>query len=441
MRGAAELRSTLVEPEPWLRDWLGGGKTSSGIIVDEERALRNSAVAACVRVVSETVADLPCITYERESTDAVRRAEEHPYSVSMRLSPNPEMTAFEYWENVTAYAMLWARSCSYINRRRNGSIELWPLPPNRVELAREQVATGAPGKYTPGNLTGVNVRLDNGDKRFIRFRDLLMVRAFGYAGEVTPIKRHAETIGLAMAAEEFGARFYGQGASSGGFIKMPVEATEGQANRTEARYRAQHEGLERAHLVGILEGGAEWQEVGISPRDAQYIEGRQYGVEEIARAFRVPLHKIQHLLRATFSNIEHQAIEFVTDSVGPWLTRHEQALRRDVYGMDKFGKPGDVFGEFLIDKLLRGDAETRGRAYALAVQWGWLTRNEVRRRENLSPIDGLDAPLRPLNMIAEGEEVDPADEPVRKLAALLSRNGGHDGASSDRIADYLAPTT
>lgn len=437
-RGARELRTTLIEPEPWLADFMRGGiKTSSGKHVDEQSALKSSAVAACVRVVSETVADLPCITYERVDKDTRERRDADPYASALRVVPNPEMTAFEYWENVTAYAMLWGKGETYINRRRNGSVELWPLPPNRTELARADKGYGEVGP-----VIGVNVTMANGEKRFIPTKNVLGLRAFGYATD-TPIRRHRETIGLAMAAEEFGARFFGQGATSGGFISMDTDATKEQADRTEARFRAKHEGLERSHLVGILEGGAKWLEVGMPLRDAQYIDGRQFSVEEIARMFRVPLHKIQHLLRATFSNIEHQAIEFVVDSVGPWLTRHEQTLRARLYGVGRFGLPGDVWAEFLVDKLLRGDIETRYRAYALAVQWGWMTRNEVRALENRAPIDGLEDPLTPLNMGVLGElEDDP--EAMRKLtdiAALLSRNspGFHtNGRNSDRVPDYLA---
>lgn len=403
VRGAAEARSTLVEPEPWLRDWFGGGKTKAGVVVSEERAQRQTAVAACVRVVSETIGDLGCDTYERVDADNIEPAPYHPYAKALAISPNPEMLAIEFWENYTAYGMLWGRAVAYINRRRNGDIELWPLPPNRVEPAREPVPTGAPGKVTPGPLIGMNVTLNNGERRFVPFRNLMVHTPLGYAsntagGFKTPIQRHAETIGLALAAEEYGARYFGQGASMPGFIKMPPEAREGQAERAEAKFRERGEGLSRSHLIGVLEGGADWVDVGMNPADSQLIDTRQFGVEEIARAFRCPLSKIQHLLRAHFANIESENISFAVDTVGPWTTRHEQVLRRDVFGLQKYGRTGDVFGEFYIDKLLRGNAVERARAYALAVQWGWATRNDVRRRERMAPLDGLDEPLTPVNM-------------------------------------------
>lgn len=428
-QGARELResvTTLGGPAEWLIDALGATRSASGIRVDEQSALKLAAVSACVRVVSETVADLPAIIYERVDPTTRQRADYDPWAAAMRVSPNPEMTAFEYWENVTAYAMLWARTWSYINRRRNGTVELWPLPPNRTELARDPIPSGAPGKPPlPGPITGLNVRLDNGEQRFVPWRNVLGFRAFGYASK-TPIQRHRETIGLGLAAEEFGARFFGQGGTAGGFISMPVEATGDQADRTEARFRAKHEGLDRSHLVGVLEGGAQWVDVGMPLKDAQYIDGRQFSVEEVCRIFRVPPHKVQDLRRSTFSNIEHQAIEFVTDAVGPWLSRHEQSMRAYLFGTAKYGRPGDRWAEFMVEKLLRGDIEARYKAYSVAIQFGFLTRNEVRELENRRALDGLDEPLYPVNLAVAGTEgLDPADPNTQnalKLGALLGRS-------------------
>ncbi len=430
-RGLGELRSvTLSEPD-WLLDLIGGSRTYAGPKVDELSALRHAAVGACVRVVSEDIGKVPCIVYERTGPKSRERAPYDAYAPALGLSPNPEMTAIEYWENLTAYSMLWGRGPAYIERVRNGTVALWPLPPNRVEIAREKMAGSVPGKVAPGPIIGINVTLDNGEKRFVKWRDVIMQRAFGYDPE-TPIRRHRETIGLGLAAEEFGSRFFGQGGSTGGFIKMPVEATPAQADRTEARYRAKHEGLERSHLVGILEGGAEWQEVGMPLKDAQYIDGRQFGVEEVARIFRVPLHKVQHLLRATFSNIEESNIDYVVDTLSPWCIRHEQAHRTKLYGLDTYGAVGDRYPEFLLDGLLRGDQEGRYKAYALAINWGWMSRSEVRERENLPHEEELDDFLVPLNMNVAGEEVDPEEEPIRRLAAALARhtqNGNGHGPS------------
>lgn len=431
--GARELResvTTLAGPAEWLVDALGATKSASGIRVDEQSALKLAAVSACVRVVSETVAGLPAIIYERESENARVRADYDPWSAALRIAPNPEMTAFEYWENVTAYGMLWARTWSYILRRRNGTVELWPLPPNRCTLAREAIPSGSPGKPPlPGPITGLNVSLDNGEVRFVPWRSIVGFRAFGYASK-TPIERHRETIGLGLAAEEFGARFFGQGGTAGGFISMPQEATPEQADRSEARFRAKHEGLDRAHLVGVLEGGAQWVDVGMPLKDAEYIDGRQFTVEEVARIFRVPPHKIGDLRRSTFSNIEHQAIEFVTDSIGPWLSRHEQAMRAYLFGTQRYGRPGDRWAEFLVEHLLRGDIETRYRAYSVAIQYGFLTRNEVRELENRRSLDELDKPLYPVNLAVVGEAagddaLDPDDPEVQrfaKLGALLGRS-------------------
>lgn len=427
MRGATELRdivSTLDAPAEWLTDAMRGGrKTHSGVHVDEQSALRLAAVDACVRVVSESVAGLPCVIYERTGPKSRERADSHPYAAALRVSPNPYMTAIEYWEQMTAYPMLHGRGEAYIDRQPNGSVAMWPLPPSRTTWVRDYLVP-RDGSIAAGAPTGVNVTLDSGEVRYIPRADLVSMRAFGYAAK-SPIQRHRETIGLGLAAEEYGARFFGQGGSAGGFISMDPEATGEQADRTEARYRARNEGLERAHLVSILEGGARWQEVGIPMRDAQYIDGRQFTVEEICRIFRVPPHKVQHLLRSTFSNIEHQAIEFVVDSLGPWITRHEQAMRAYLFGTQRYGMIGDRWAEFLVENLLRGDIETRYKAYSVAIQYGFMSRNQVRELENWAQADGLDDFLYPLNLGIVGAELDPQGQETKsllKLGAILSRS-------------------
>lgn len=435
IQGSVELReatTTLSGPAEWLVDALGAGaRTHAGVKVDETSALRLSAVDACVRVVSETVATLPCVVYERTGPKSRERADWDSYAAALRISPNPEMTGLEYWENVTAYGMLWGRADTYVVKLPGGGLELWPLPPNRCQPVREQFPPrGSSEKPAYGGVVGLNVTLDNGEVRFIPKADLLRMRAFGYSSQ-TPIGRHRETIGLGLASEEYGARFFGQGGSNGGFIVMPGGpdgATPEQADRTEARYR-RNEGLERKHLVNILEGGATWQEVGIPMVDAQYIDGRQFTVEEVCRIFRVPPHKVQHLLRSTFSNIEHQAIEFVTDSIGPWTTRHEQTLRAYLFGTKKFGVKGDRWAEFLVEQLLRGDIETRYKAYSIAIQYGWMSRADVRELENRPPVDGLDEFLYPVNLAVVGGEP-PTDETksLAKLGAMLSRSLAAGGA-------------
>lgn len=420
-QGIREARSTLAQPSEFLLEALGATRSIAGPRVDEQSALAHAAVKACVRAVSEDVGKVPCIVYERTGARSRERAPYDAYAPALALSPNPEMTAMEYWENLTAYGMLWGKGDAYINRRRNGTIELWPLPPNRTQRVRAKLESGAPGKYAPGPIIGLNITLDTGEVRFLPWRNVVSMGAFGY-DPLTPIARARETIGLGLAGEHYGSRFFGQGGHAGGFISMPVEATPEQADRTEAAYRAKHEGLDRAHLTGILQGGASWVDVGMPLKDAQFIEGRHFGIEEACRVFRVPPHKVQHLVRSTFSNIENQSIEYVTDTVSSWTTRHEQTHRLALFGTRTYGQEGDRYPEFLLEGLLRGDIETRYKAYALAVNWGWMSRSDVRERENMSHEPDLDDFLVPLNMSIAGQEIAPEDEPVRKLAALLARS-------------------
>jgi hypothetical protein len=203
-----------------------------------------------------------------------------------------------------------------------------------------------------------------------------------------------------MAAERYGATVFGNGAVPGGVLRHPGELSDKAYDRLVASWAERHQGLSNAQRLAILEEGMEYVKIGIPPEDAQFLETRKYQRSEIAAIFRVPLHMIGDLERATFSNIEHQSVEFLTNSLAPWLRRREQRYNRSLLvGTER----QRYFVEYLVDALLRGDTQTRYAAYAIGRQWGWLSVNDIRARENMNPVDGGEEYLVPMNMAPAGE--------------------------------------
>jgi len=384
-----ELRTSLANPDKWLIDWFsGGGKSASGVTVNENTALNATAVFSAVDILSRTLASLPLPVYKRLQGGGKERATNHPlYSILHNL-PNREMTSFELRQALMGHLALWGNAFAEIERDNAGRvIGLWPLRPDRMTVKRDE--RGLLYIYRIGT-TGQEVAL--------RQRNVMHIRGLSSDGVIgySPIRLAREAIGLTLATEEFGARFFGNGSRPGGVLQHPGKLSEEASKRLKKSWEEMHQGLTQAHRVAILEEGMTWQQVGIPPEDAQFLETRKFQVTEIARIFHVPPHMLADLERSTFSNIEHQGIEFVVHTMRPWLVCWEQAMYRDLFLPTE---RQTYFTEFLVDGLLRGDTESRYRAYATGRQWGWLSANDVRELENMNPVEGGDTYLIPLNMI------------------------------------------
>jgi len=410
-------KSTLAQPEQWLVDTFGGQPAASGVKVTEETAMRSSAVFACVRILAETVAALPLHVYRRLPTGGKERATNHPLYSLLHDLPNPEITSFTFRETAMAHLSLWGNAYAEIEFDGAGRVRaLWPLPPWRVQVERD------PGTKRLRYL----VTLDDGTYQVLDVARVLHIPALSFNGIVgiSPIRWAAkEAVGLAQATEKFGAMFFGQGTNIGGVVTHPAKLSEqGSRNLRESIQQA-YSGLGKSHRILLLEEGMKYERIGIPPEDAQFLETRKFQVTEIARIFRVPPHMLADLERATFSNIEHQSIEFVTHTITPWLVRWEKAIFRDLLFPDE---RREYFVEFMVDGLLRGDIESRYRAYAIGRQWGWLSANDVREKENMNPIEGGNVYLVPLNMVPANQvaeqNVDSDDgtpgRSVRELRAI-----------------------
>lgn len=364
--------------------------TYAGPAVTEESALSFSAVYACVRILSESVAMLPLFTYRRLANGGKEKATDAPIYNLLHRSPNPEMTSFEFRETLIAHVATWGNGYAEIEWSKSGQpLALWPLNPAKMQVSRRNGQL----VYFYELPSGQAVTLPSW--RVHHLRGLSGNGVVGYS----PIRLAMQSIGVGLALEEYGARFFGNGARPGGVLKHPGVLSDGAYKRLKESWSAENEGLSNAHRLKILEEGLDYQAIGIPPEEAQFLESKKFQVNEIARWFRVPPHMLADLERATFSNIEEQGLEFVIYTLGPWLTRHEQALERDLLTE---AERQTLFVEYLVNGLLRGNITSRFQAYQQALQGGWMNPNEVRVLENMNPYEGGDTYLQPLNMAPAG---------------------------------------
>jgi len=396
-----EIRSTLANPDKWLIEALGGGKAASGVTVNEKTALQSTAVFSCIRILSETIASLPLPVYRRLPGGGKERAADHYLYPLLHDQPNPEMTSFEFRETLMGHLALWGNAYAEIERDGAQQVRaLWPLRPDRMTVNRDN--QGLRYAYS----------LPDGTLAILRQRNIMHVRGLSNDGTVgySPIRMAREAIGLALATEEYGARFFGSGSRPGGVLEHPGKLTSEAAERLRHDWEAMHSGLSGAHRVAILEEGLKWTQVGIPPEDAQYLDVRKFQIAEIARIFRVPLHLVNETDKAaTYASVEQFALQFVVHTIRPWLVRWEQSFKRDLFlpaERDKY------FAEFLVDGLLRGDIESRYRAYATARQWGWMSADDIRELENMNPLPDGQGKIYmvPLNMVPASAVIAPPAE-------------------------------
>lgn len=416
-------RSGFANPAPWLVDALTTGSGRSGVSVTPTSAMKFAAVFAAVRVVSETVAMLPLHVYRRTADGGRERAETHRVARLLDGAPNPMMTAFTFREALQGHLCTWGNAYAEIVRDRAGRLaELWPLRPDRTipELV--------------GGALRYRYRMPDGTDRTLPADRVLHIPGLSFDGlsGYSPIAQAREAIGLGIAAERAGAAFFGNNSRPAGILRHPGHMNEKAKGKLEAAWHSAYGGPDNAGRVAVVEGGIEWQPLGLPQDDAQWIETRTLQLREVARLFRIPPHLLGDLERATFSNIEAQGIEFVTHCVGPWLRRWEQEIARKLLAGTAY------YAEHKTAALLRGDIVSRYRAYATARQWGWMSANDVRRLENMNPVDGGDLYLSPQNMIPAdrlGEE--PAAAPVGGVAGGDGTEGG-DGADGTDGARAIA---
>lgn len=378
-RPKAEITSLTIEQ--WAQQYGGGGTESkTGLYVSSETALRYTTVLICARILSESVASLPCILYKRRADGGKDRATDHPLYSVLHNQANAWNTAFEYAEGTMVNLAMRGNGYSYVERNRKGqTIGLIPLNPDSVTIT--QALDWSP-KYEVTMPDNTRAKLSTKDMHHIRGP-----LPKGYVGR-SMITLAREAVGLGLAAESFASNMYRNGVKPSGVLEHPKQIGAAATESLRTQFANKYAGLENSGKPLVLEEGMKWVSMAISPKDAEFIDSRKFQRSEIAGIFRVPAHLVNDLEKATFSNIEHQTLEFVVHSLRPWLVRWEQAVWRDLLTQEE--RDAGYFCEFMIDALLRGDTKSRYEAYASAIQMKWMSANEIRIRENMNPREGGD---------------------------------------------------
>jgi len=354
------------------------GGTPAGKAVNERTAMQTTAVYACVRILAETLAALPLHVYHYKPDGGKERLPSHPLYRLLHDEPNPEMSSFVFRETLMVHLLLWGNAFAQIIRDGRGRVlALYPLLPSRMDVERNKA----------GALTYTYNR-EYGDKGgagsvTLRREDVLHIPGLGFDGLIgySPIAMARNAVGMSIAAEEYGSRFFSGGANPGGVLTY--DGTVNNPDKIRDSWQSGFGGSGNAHKIAVLEGGMKYQQIGIPPEQAQFLATRKFQLNEIARIFRIPPHMIGDLDKSSFSNIEHQSLEFVKYALDPWVVRWEQALQQALLLP---GEKAELFINFNLDGLLRGAYADRMRGYQIALQNGLMTPNECRSLENLDAV-------------------------------------------------------
>lgn len=360
------------------RFFIGG--SSSGKNVNERSAMQMTAVYSCVRILSEAVASLPLHVYKYNSDGGKEKAVKHPLYFLLHDEPNPEMTSFVFRETLMTHLLLWGNAYAQIIRNGKGEIiALYPLMPNRMTVDRDEKGQ----LYYQYNTSKDDAPTMKGSMVNLKPSDVLHIPGLGFDGLVgySPIAMAKNAIGMAIACEEYGAKFFANGATPGGILEHPGTVKDPQ--RVRDSWTSAFGGSSNANKVAVLEEGMKYTPISISPEQAQFLETRKFQINEIARIFRVPPHMVGDLEKSSFSNIEQQSLEFVKYTLDPWVARWEQAIVRSLLSADE---KKQYFVKFNVDGLLRGDYQSRMNGYAIGRQNGWMSANDIRELENLDRI-------------------------------------------------------
>jgi len=413
------------------------GNSSSGKRVNERSAMQMTAVYSCVRILSEAVAGLPLHLYRYTSENSKEKATDNPLYFLLHDEPNPEMSSFVFRETLMTHLLLWGNAYAQIIRNGKGEvIGLYPLMPDRMNVDRDEH-----GKlYYEYMVSSDDAPINKVSTVKLQPSDVLHIPGLGFDGLVgySPIAMAKNAIGLAIAAEEYGSKFYANGATPSGILEYP--GTVKEPEKVRESWNAGFGGSSNSHKVAVLEEGMKYTPISISPNEAQFLETRKFQINEIARIFRVPPHMVGDLEKSSFSNIEQQSLEFVKYTLEPWLVRWEQAMQRALISPNN---KAAFFIKFNVDGLLRGDYQSRMSGYATARQNGWMSANDIRELENLDRIpkelggdlyliNGNMTKLADAGIFASGGKEEKQDEEVLELEEQDSgQSGDTDGAGGE----------
>jgi len=411
----ARPRDMNLSEAAWWLEARGFRTPSTGETVSYNSMLGIPAFYCGTRMISETVGSLPLNVYRRRPTRGQDVWRTHPAHPLLHDEPNPEMTAMSFRQTLCSHAIGYGNAYAEIVRRGDGMpAQLWPIGPDRVRALRADNFS-----------LWYEVHKLDGGMAYIPAYDMLHVPGLGFDGVQGYSLMHValESIGICLAQQKYEGKFF----SNGGHISLAAETDnvlkEDTFNRLKGELNSKLMGLDNAHRIALLEAGIKLKPLNINNVDAQLLEGKHFSVEDWARWLNMPPHKLKEMAHATFSNIEHQNIEWVVDTIRPWLIRFEQEYNRKL-----FRQKNIFYAKHVVDGLLRGDQKSRYESYAVARNWGWMSANDVLELEDRNPLpeDLGDIYLVPGNMTrAEdaGELMDPTPSEDN------SSDGSSDGSS------------
>ncbi|HUY04537.1 MAG TPA: phage portal protein [Rhodocyclaceae bacterium] len=403
--GAADDRS------PWGDFWFKPVPSRGGVNVAGDGALKLPVVLACVRVLSESFSVLPLKMYDT-SGDARKLIKKHWLNVLISKRPNPWQTPFEWREMMMGHLAMRGNAYNEIVTDRRGNItQLTPLNPDRIKIEFTNATSDWDYRYRYTDRAGTEHVFTRGE-----IWHLKGLSSDGIMG-LSPLAMAAQSVGMGLAAQEYGSRFFQNDAKpGGGWIEYPGTFKEKAARDTfRESFQEAQTGLNRGKIA-VLEYGMKFHELGLTNKDSQFLEARQFQVSDIARIFRIPPHLVGDLSKATFSNIEQQSLDFVIHTMTPWAERWESSME-----FNFLPDTEEVEPEFDFTALLRGDQAARGAFYHNGITDGWMLRADARNREGLPPIAGLDKPLMPLNMVTVDENGDAETPPPASPSAPATK--------------------
>lgn len=411
------------------------GGSTSGKRVNERTSMQMTAVYSCVRILSEAVAGLPLHLYQYTDNGSKEKAVEHPLYFLLHDEPNPEMTSFVFRETLMTHLLLWGNAYAQIIRNGKGEImALYPLMPDRMTVDRDEKGR----LYYEYMVSSDDAPTMKGSTVKLPPSEVLHIPGLGFDGLVgySPIAMAKNAIGMAIACEEYGAKFFANGAQPSGVLEHP--GTIKDPSRVRESWTQTFGGSQNANKVAVLEEGMKYTPISISPEQAQFLETRKFQINEIARIFRVPPHMVGDLEKSSFSNIEQQSLEFVKYTLDPWVSRWEQSIVRSLLTAEE---KKQYFVKFNVDGLLRGDYQSRMNGYAIGRQNGWMSANDIRELENLDRIpeelggdlyliNGNMTKLADAGLFGKSEAASGEEEPNENEEVLEVEESGGNGNGS-----------
>ena len=368
--------------------WISAsGESTSGAIVNEDTVYNISTVYSCVNVISQTIGSLPLKLYQKDGENRTTADKHYLYDI-LHNRPNPYMLPSSFKETLTAHVLTWGDGYAEIERDVMGRpLYLWPIHASRI---------------TPRLISGemfYDIYIVGGDIRRLPAEKIYHVPGLSFNGisGTTPIQKARETFGNALAAQEYGSRFFSGDATPNGVAVHPGVMGDKAYKRLKESLQEGRKGLKGQHRIMLLEEAVQYTKVGLSPEDAQLLDSQKFSSNQICGMFRVPPHMVGIMDRATFSNIEQQSLEFMTGCIYPWTKKWEEAINLRLLMEAERGK---FYAEFVSDGYLRGDIAARTVYYSTGLQNGWLSVNDIRRKENMNPVPGGDKYFRQLNLTA-----------------------------------------